>query len=584
MRNSGVEEHNRIDRLTGVYTKEYFYQEARKLIDENPKIRFAILEMDINRLTMINELMGMAEGDRLLSYIGSVLMEIFTHEPHSIYGRIHADLFAVCCPYEEARMFQYINLIETAIKEYQINFEILVTFGIYLCDEKKLNVSIMCDRANMALKSVKGNYVTHCAFYDNNMHDKKVREQEITQHMNKALKNREFVVYFQPKHSLDDNSIIGAEALVRWVSPEKGMISPGEFIPVFEENGFIMKLDAYVWEETCAFIRKRLDDEKEIPPISVNVSRVNMYNPMLCDTLSKIVKKYKIPNGLLELELTESAYTENPQLMIQTIKQLQQLGFRVEMDDFGSGYSSLNMLKDVPVDVLKIDLNFLSGNSNQEKGTSIMSAIVRMAKWLGIPAIVEGVETKEQVVFLKSIGCTMAQGYYYAKPMSRQDFEKYLESGFRIAPKEELVQKEPDIYLDFEQLWKSGTRGFDLYSDIPSACGLYEKEQNQIELIRATDGYYDMVHSNRKEFYFDGLYLLGWIPEEDRPIVMKMFDDAEKGMIGEGLYRRNCHDGTTIWLHTKIKNVSNDGKRKMFLAMINDVTKFVDDKSGKMKQ
>ncbi len=565
---------SKIDSLTGVYTKEYFYEEVRKIIDNNPDTRFAILELDINRLTMINELIGIAEGDRLLAYLGTILSEIFSQEKNSCYARIHADLFVVCCPYEEKRVMQYIELIEQSVKEYHISFEILISFGIYLCVERELNISIMCDRANLALKSVKGNYMKHVAYYDSLMHDKLLREQNITQTMSRALKNKEFIVYYQPKHSLDDDSIIGAEALVRWKNPEKGMISPGEFIPVFEENGFIMKLDAYVWTETCKFMRKRMDEGKSVPPISVNVSRVNLYNPELCKFLDNLVKKYKIPYDLLELELTESAYTDNPQLMLQTMHQLQQMGFHVAMDDFGSGYSSLNMLKDVPVDLLKIDLKFLSSSSNPEKGTSIISAIVRMAKWLGIPSIIEGVETKEQVGFLRSIGCTMAQGYYYAKPMSEDAFEEYLDQKACHAEAKKDKSVPYDNVRDADQFWKYGETNFDFMTSLCSACGIYEMHQNNLELIRSSDSYYDMIHSSREDFYFEGLYLIGWIPEEDRPIVMSMYETADKGEIGEGLYRRKCPNGEIIWLHTKVKLLSKKGNRKLYFVIMNDVTKF----------
>lgn len=571
---SNIIQMNKIDSLTGVYTKEYFYEEARRLIDNNSETQFAFLELDINRLTMINELMGIAEGDRLLAYIGTILSEIFSQEKNSTYARIHADLFVVCCPYEEKRMYQYIDLIEQSIKEYHISFEILLSFGIYLCVERNLNISIMCDRANLALKSVKGNYIKHVAFYDSLMHDKIIREQEITQTMSRALKNREFVVYYQPKHSLDDEGIIGAEALVRWKNPKKGMISPGVFIPVFEENGFIMKLDAYVWGETCKFIRKRLDEGKNVPPISVNVSRVNLYNPDLCKYLDNLVKKYNIPYNLLELELTESAYTDNPQLMLQTMHQLQLLGFHVAMDDFGSGYSSLNMLKDVPVDILKIDLKFLSGNSNPEKGTSIMAAIVRMAKWLGIPSIVEGVETKEQVGFLRSIGCTMAQGYYYAKPMAEEDFEKYIDQRIEHIDESKTLYETRGNLIDADQFWTYGEKNFDYLMSLYSACGIYEIYQNQLELVRSSDSYYDMIHSTREAFYFDGLYLMGWIPEEDRKTVFKMFEDADKGVVGEGIYRRNCPNGETIWLHTKVKFLSQKEDRKIYFVIMNDISKY----------
>ena len=357
---------------------------------------------------------------------------------------------------------------------------------------------------------------------------------------------------------------------------EAGLISDVEENgTTFEENAFIMKLDAYVWEETCRFIHKMLEDGKEVPPISVNVSRVNMYNQDLCKTLVHLIKRYNVPPELLELELTESAYTENPQLMLQIMQQLQKEGFHIAMDDFGSGYSSLNMLKDVPVDVLKIDLKFLACNDNPEKGTSIMAAIVRMAKWLGIPAIVEGVETKEQISFLKSIGCTMAQGYYYARPMPEEDFITYISSYSKTVNEIKRDKKSEEVLFDVEQFWQYGEENFDYIISLFSACGIYEVYQDQLELLRASDSYYQMIHSNRDQFYFDGLYLLGWIPEEDRKIVMKIFKDAEKkGNIGEGLYRRKCPDGTIIWQHAKARLLAEKDKRKIYFVVINDVTKY----------
>ena len=215
--------------------------------------------------------------------------------------------------------------------------------------------------------------------------------------------------------------------LVRWIDPERGMILPGDFIPVFEQNGFIMKLDYYVWEKTCQLLRRWLDEGRNPYPISVNVSRVSLYNPRLAEVLGDLVKQYDIPPRLLQLELTESAYTTNQQSTKAIMSTLQQMGFCILMDDFGSGYSSLNVLKDIEVDVLKIDMKFLSNTENEARSENILAAVVRMAKWLNLPVIAEGVERKEQVLFLRSIGCEFVQGYYFAKPMPVEDFEKQVE-------------------------------------------------------------------------------------------------------------------------------------------------------------
>ena len=254
------------DSLTRVYTKEYFFICARKLLDENPDVDFCIVELDINRLTMINDMYGMVEGDRVLKTIGDSLVKIFQDVPNSLVARIHADLFAFMCPFSKEEVEGYIDVIESDARflSQKLSVDLLLSFGIYVTQDKTVPVSSMCERSNLALKTIKGNYINHIAYFDDEMRERAVEEIEITTKMTTALKNREFVVYFQPKHSLDTEEVIGAEALVRWISPTKGVISPAKFIPIFESNGFIMKLDEYVWEETCKFIKENIEKAIEI--------------------------------------------------------------------------------------------------------------------------------------------------------------------------------------------------------------------------------------------------------------------------------------------------------------------------------
>lgn len=568
------------DLLTGLYSKEYFDREVRKLIDENPDTEFSIIELDINRLTMINELYGLEEGDNLLKYIGCAIKDATRHLSQSVCTRIQADLFAFLCPFDMEQIEEIIEDIEGAIRRYSLmlNIDILLSFGIYDCRERELDVSIMRDRAKLALKTVKGNYIQHFAYYDDDMHEKIVREQEITQSMNRALANHEFCVYYQPKHCLDDERIIGAEALVRWNSPEKGMISPGEFIPLFEENGFIMKLDEYVWEETCRFIKHGMDAGLSMMPISVNISRVNLFNPELCQVLSALVEKYQVPYDMLELEFTESAYTEAPQLMLQTMSTLQEMGFKVEMDDFGSGYSSLNMLKDVPVDVLKIDLHFMAKTANTEKAAAIMTAIVRMAKWLGISSIVEGVETEEQISFLKRIGCTMVQGYYFAKPMCEEDFVKYIDKYSQLPRRTGDAQSDA-AYIEIapEEFWQQlEDKGADIAS-LYSAYALYEIYNDEQELMMASDGYYELFRTSRELRYSRAYATAEYMDEKSRQAVKQMFEYASNpSEFGECIFRRRCDDGKVCTVHAKAKLIGNAGKSNVFFVGMNDLTDLID--------
>lgn len=571
------------DRLTGIYSRDYFDKVAREILNDNEDVNFAIIEVDINRLTIINELYGVDEGDNVLKYMGQLLDDVFGTVPYSVYARVQADLFVIMCPFDEDLIEEYIEEIEEGMRTYskRINIDILLSFGVYECVERSMHVQIMRDRAKLALKTVKGNYISHCAYYDQSMHDKITMEQEVVQHMRSALDNREFVVYYQPKHSLDDDRIIGAEALVRWISPERGMISPGIFIPIFEENGFIMNLDQYVWEETCKFIRKLLDEGVQIKPISVNVSRVNLYNSELVDTICKLVEKYNIPPSMLELEFTESAYVDNPGLMLQTMSALQKYGFKVEMDDFGSGYSSLNMLKDVPVDVLKIDLNFLSKTSNSDKAITIMTSILRMSKWLGIPSIVEGVETIEQINYLKSVGATSVQGYYYSRPIPETEYLDYIDKYKKADNSEE---KETNIHEDVQivhpqRLWESITKNVDEEFPLFGCYGLYDYYGDHEEPIRVSDSFYKFFDTSREALSGAGFNARARVMEEDRDIVRDMFEQASTGhKVSEGAFRRIMPDGSYKVVYAKIRlmGMNEAGDAKVFYVGMNDITEYVE--------
>ena len=244
--------------------------------------------------------------------------------------------------------------------------------------------------------------------------------------MQTALSEKQFTVYFQPKHSLNDDSMIGAEALVRWIHPEWGFMSPGEFIPLFEKNGFIRNLDEFVWESVCEKLCEWKNKGYPLVPVSVNVSRADIYRSNVIETLSRLIEKYKIDPSLLHLEITESAYTENPEQIISTVEALQNKGFVIEMDDFGSGYSSLNMLSQMSLDILKLDMQFIRYEMSKPAEQSLLNDIVNMAHRLHLKVVAEGVETVDQKERLKSMKCDYAQGYFYAKPAAAAEYEKLL--------------------------------------------------------------------------------------------------------------------------------------------------------------
>ncbi|MCR5798830.1 MAG: EAL domain-containing protein [Lachnospiraceae bacterium] len=560
------------DAMTQVYTKEYFMSEADAMIMAHPEIDFSVVELDVNRLTMINDIYGLGEGDRLLKYMAETLNMVLEEVEYSIYARVHADLFVFLCPYSKQNLNSYISAIEKRATEFSsnLNFELLISFGVYIVTNRDLSISSMCERANLALKSVKGNYVNHVGIFDKKMHDKAVKEVEITSKMNAALMNGEFEVYFQPKHNLDGEKLIGAEALVRWNSPDN--YTPSDFIHIFEENGFIMKLDYYVWEETCKFISSAQSVGVNVPPISVNVSRVDLYNPDLVNILMGLVKKYAIAPNLLKLEFTESAYSESEQLMLSVMEEFHQHGLEVDMDDFGSGYSSLNMLKDVPIDGLKIDLRFLDKSNDERKSNRILAAVIHMAKWLGIPAIVEGVETPEQVSHLKNLGCTMVQGFYFAKPMPAKQFIQYIKD--REHNIEPVVSKPFDEeVLDPDKWWEYVISDCEAVLEMHDCYLLCDRgEGEELEIILASDSFYEVFGTTRERMYNLRCNITDFFMERDKERVMASLDSLKDyHSIGQEIYRISCPLGT-FWIHVKARLLEKNEEHGVYFCIVDNIT------------
>lgn len=302
---------------------------------------------------------------------------------------------------------------------------ISLVYGIYKVTDREVPIRLMCDRARIAKKQIKGSTLTNYAVYDDVIRLKMREQVEIEDEMEKALLNHEFVMYLQPQIWVEKRKICSAEALVRWKHPIKGVLVPAQFLQLFESNGFITKLDTYMWEEACKYLAD-LQKRKIDLPISVNISRVHIGNTDLPDILSGLVEKYKISPRLLELEITENLFMDDVTELFDQMAELKKRGFKILMDDFGSGYSSLNMLRKAPVDTLKIDRFFLDEILSTERGKIIVESSVRMAKLLGLLVVAEGVETKEQLDFLASVNCDIAQGFYFSKPIPLAEFEVFL--------------------------------------------------------------------------------------------------------------------------------------------------------------
>lgn len=419
------------DSLTGLWNSNKFKERAKKILETNKEKTYAMIYIDIDKFKFLNDNLGYEEGDKIIYAISHELYNSIGE--NEIFARVYADNFLILIEFTDRNDFNHrLSKFEKSITEIEKNiaknYRVVVVGGICLIKPKEVNVEDAINKANLARKSIKGSHKSKVAFYDECFANKIKEEIELENKMYKALINKEFKVYYQPKYDLETEKIVGAEALVRWQDPEKGLISPLKFISLFEKNGFIVSLDMYVYKSVLEFMRERLDRGKNIIPISLNVSRIHINNPNTIKDIEELVKEYNIEPELLEFELTESAFTKNPERLIEKMIGLKCIGFKISIDDFGSGFSSLNLLKQFPANTLKIDKAFLDETSNSERSRDIVKSIVNMAKDIHMEVVCEGVETREQADFLRSIGCEMAQGYLFAKPVSEEEFEKLLDS------------------------------------------------------------------------------------------------------------------------------------------------------------
>ena len=415
--------HVEIDRLTGLYNREAFCKRAAALMQANLDQKYFIIYFDISCFKAINDLFHIETGNSILRTAANYF-ERQIDPSVGIVGRMEADHFVVCIPQDKINVGQILDGLDGAIQALDISHNILFYAGVYPVNNVDLPVDQMCDRANMALKKVKGNYMNRYAYYDDGMRELMVQDQMIVRDMEAALRENQFRIFLQPVYNVKTDSVESAEALIRWFHPINGMVSPGKFIPVFERNGFIVKTDRFVWEEVCKFIKQQREETGQVIPVSVNVSRLNFYNLDLLEFLLGLLEKYDLESWMLKLEITESAYTDNPHQLMSIIKAFREEGFPVLMDDFGSGYSSLNMLKNLPVDVLKVDMAFVRELEESERAYMILKFIMMLARELGMDVIVEGVETKKQLDYLVSLGADKIQGYYFSRPLPVPDFKK----------------------------------------------------------------------------------------------------------------------------------------------------------------
>lgn len=410
------------DTLTGILNMQTFCSRAAQFIKDHPERRYHIIRMDINRFKVINDLFGIEAGDRLLRFIATTFQNAMNEG--SICARMSGDVFCACVDFEHERIIDFMRIVSESLASYPLTSRIVPSFGICRVEDANTPINVLCDWANLALKTIKGQVLQCYAFYDQTLRERLLEERSLENGMYKGLERRQFEVRLQPKVALSTSHIVGAEALVRWNHPDFGMVAPDSFVPLFEKNGFIIRLDEYVWEEICRMLRTWLDRGLTPLPLSMNVSRLHFHDTRFRETLLWLLKEYNIPVHLLELELTESVFLDNPDQLIQTINELREYGFSFSLDDFGAGYSSLNMLKSLPIDEIKIDRGFLSEVVGTKRGKTVIRHMISLAKELRMNVVAEGVENAEHADFLRAAGCGVAQGFFFSRPLLTKQYEQ----------------------------------------------------------------------------------------------------------------------------------------------------------------
>ena len=572
-----------VNPLTGLYFNQAFMQEVDRCIEAVQPGSYCMVAIDVEHFRLFNKIYGRQNGDELLVYIAECIKKI-QQQYNVVAGYMGGDNFGVMMPNRMELVETLRDDIITGVHKWSDTVGFLPAIGIYVVEDFVTSPEIMYDRATTALSQVIGKYTNRICIYDSDMEEKLEEELNLLSEIQIALKNKEFTFYAQPQCDISTGKIVGAESLVRWKHGTKGLISPGVFIPVLEKSGFIADLDRYVWKAVCEWLRSWIDRGYHPVPVSINVSRTDIFSMDVPAYLQELLHTYNLPEKLLKVEITESAYAESNQKINETVQKLRDAGFLVMMDDFGSGYSSLNMLKDVAVDVIKLDMRFLDiDDQAEEKGINILQSVVNMARVMGLPIIVEGVETQKQEKFLLNMGCRYTQGYYYYKPLPIENFE-------------ELLMDERK--LDFDGLWCRQVEELhvgefldcNMFSDrmvnnILGPVAFYEMNENQIEIIRVNKQYYQLAGVSTRDSQDYGKKLWNHVRADDRPVLFSIFEQAygNKNSTGgaDGYVHFLRMDGKVLWIYLRVFFLKEKEGRKIFYGALVDMTAMREQKEGK---
>ena len=422
------------DPMTGLYMREYFNQYATQLDQYHAERRMDALALDVNHFHLLNELNGREYGDQVLRQIADSLRG-WLQDVRGIASRTIADHFIIYCEHRDSYEDLMKHLLDGLTGMLQSD-RVSLRLGVYPDVDRTVDVERRFDRAQLACNTIRGIYTQNIAYYDQKLYEKEIFSEHLIGDIDEAIASHQLKVYYQPKYAIQGARPVleSAEALIRWIHPEIGMISPAMFVPLFEQNGLVRKIDRFVWREAAAQIADWKRRYGRIVPVSVNVSRINLYDPKLPDEFCALMEEFDLQPQDYMLEITESAYTEETDQLIGSVEKLRERGFRIEMDDFGAGYSSLNTLSILPIDTLKLDMGFIRGMEQDPRSVRLIEIVMEIAKYLSVPMLAEGVETQDQLMRLQKLGCDIVQGYFFSAPVPPEQFELFIarEAGQKV--------------------------------------------------------------------------------------------------------------------------------------------------------
>lgn len=556
--------------LTGLFFPSGFIETVRMFISKVTPNAYCMVSIDILHFRLFNKFYGRDTGDKLLRSIANCLEDV-RKQYDGVTGYYQGDNFCIVMPWRTELVEQLRDSIQACVDRLGSTAGVVPVFGVASIDDVDLPPEIFYDRATLALSYASARKII--AYYDPGMENALEDEMRLLVEINEALDRDEFTFFAQPQFDIFTGKVVGAESLVRWRHSTKGLIPPGKFVPILERSGMIYLLDQVVWEKVCRWLRSWIDRGYRPVPISINISRIDIMSLDVPEFLIQLLKKYDLPAKYIKAEITESAYAEEDDTINSTVTRLREAGFLVMMDDFGSGYSSLNMLKSIAVDVIKIDMRFLEIREEEEqKGIGILEAIVNMARLMRLPIIVEGVETLQQENVLRTMGCRYTQGYYYYKPLPIEQFEEIL-----------VDERQLDFTgLHCKQVEAFHIREFmdgNLFTDtmvnnILGPCAIYDIFENKIEVTRVNEQAYRFAGFDAADSEDFGQKVWSNVRDDDRGVLLGLFDRAyeTRPSVAEGYIHYLRVDGKVLWVRVRIFFLREKEEHRIYFVAMEDMT------------